>query len=78
MKLDSTKFGSVLVSELHKYFSPLAHPDVVSNKKTAEELLHGLFGCLQPPLGLGPKQDRGRVTYAVRDDVSVLYVLYTA
>ena len=64
--MDSAKSGSIMISQVHKYFSPLSHPDVISNKRTANELNDGLFGCLQISFGaVGYNQDRGCVTYAV-------------
>ena len=64
LKMDSSKSGSVSMNEMQKYFSPLAHPDVIAKKKTVEELMHNLFGCLQPPTG-GSRELRGYITYAV-------------
>ena len=76
--MDSTKSGSVKMSEMQKHFSPLSHPDVVSKKITAEELLHGLFGCLQPPFGVGTKGMSGCITYAVSPLLAVLLIIITS
>lgn len=61
-KLDPTKSGHVSIVDMYKYFSPHAHPDVLSQKKTVEEVLHGVFGYLQPLPG--QRYDNDSVTYA--------------
>ena len=51
---------------MYKYFSPHAHPDVLSQKKTVEEVLHNVFGHLQPLPG--QRYDNDSVSYAVSVD----------
>lgn len=64
--MDSNKTGYVMVNDLQKHFLPVCHPEVVSKKKTVEEVMQDLYGCLKPPIGTtGPRVDRGCVTYAV-------------
>ena len=68
-KLDPTKSGHVSIVDMYKYFSPHAHPDVLSQKKTVEEVLHGVYGYLQPLPGQRYMYDNDSVTYAVSVDV---------
>ena len=55
---------------MYKYFSPHAHPDVLSQKKTVEEVLHGVFGYLQPLPG--QRYDNDSISYAVSVDIQCI------
>ena len=46
-KLDSSKSGTILMSDMCKFFNASRHPDVVAGRRTAEEAWFGLFGYLQ-------------------------------
>ncbi len=70
LKMDSSKSGSVSMNDMQKYFSPLAHPDVVAKKKTVEELMHSFFGCLTPMGGI--RESRGYITYAVSPLITIV------
>ncbi len=75
--MDSAKSGSIMMSVVYKYFSPLSHPDVIAKHKTVNELTDSLFSCLQ---NSGSKQDRGCVTYAVsqcEQEQQTIIILYT-
>ena len=69
-KLDPTKSGYVSIVDMYKYFSPHAHPDVLSQKKTVEEVLHGVFGYLQPLPG--QRYDNDSISYAVSVDIQCI------
>jgi len=50
-KLDSSKSGTILMSDMCKFFNASRHPDVVAGRRTAEEAWFGLFGYLQTSAG---------------------------
>eukprot|EP00731_Ephydatia_muelleri_P029701 Em0021g224a len=47
-KLDSHRTGIVSSDEMHKFFNPHSHPDVMEGKKSPEEAWFALFNCLCP------------------------------
>ena len=47
-KLDSHRTGVVSSDEMHKFFNPHSHPDVIEGKKSPEEAWFALFNCLCP------------------------------
>lgn len=45
-KLDPRRTGVVSADEMHKFFNPRSHPDVIDGKKSPEEAWFALFNCL--------------------------------
>ena len=50
------------MSQLLKYFVPSNHPNVVSGKQTADEILHLVVDYLKP---VNSKHDSNCISYAV-------------
>lgn len=60
--MDSSKSGTILMSDMCKFFNASRHPDVVAGRRTAEEAWFGLFGYLQTSAG---GNQSASISYAV-------------